>query len=110
MPHSVTAFVTDLIFATKITSTARSLGVGVRVVGSVDALAEPLAAGELALLIVDLAAAGETPLDAIRLARQAARPPHQWARGAVPVLSATRSADSNADNMICLRRLSSGPR
>ena len=75
MAQPVAVFVTDLIFSTKITSTAQSLGVGVQVVRSVERLATHLADGDLALLIVDLAVAGESPLNAIRLARQAVKPP-----------------------------------
>ena len=69
------AFVTDLIFSTKITSTAKALGVEVRVVRTADALAQRIEAGEAALVLIDLNANGDDPLEAVRVTRRAANPP-----------------------------------
>jgi DNA-binding NarL/FixJ family response regulator len=61
------AYVTDLIFATKIASTAKSMGVDVQVVrdlpstiGAVQAAASP------PLVIIDLDASGDDPLEVLR--------------------------------------------
>jgi CheY-like chemotaxis protein len=78
---NVTALVTDLIFSTKITSTAKSLDVPVKVVRSVDALAERLAAGDTALVLIDLHADGVDPIEAIAVTRRFADPPHTIAYG-----------------------------
>ena len=74
MSNSITVLVTDLIFSTKIASTARSLGVDVHVVRSVDALNERLSSQPDPHVWIDLAATGTDPIDAIRAAHTA---PHQ---------------------------------
>lgn len=65
------AYVTDLIFRTKITSTAASLGADVVVAGSAEMLQAALSAGRPRLVIVDLDAAGDV-MEAIRCARATA--------------------------------------
>ena len=75
MSQVVIAFVTDLIFSTKIASTGKSLEVPVRIVRSVDALSERLADDDVGLVLIDLNADGANPLDAIRATRQLADPP-----------------------------------
>lgn len=56
---------TDLIFATKITGTAKSLGLSYAVVRTVDALAQRLATGEVSKVILDLSVTGLDPLAAL---------------------------------------------
>ena len=71
------AYVTDLLFSTKITSTGQALGVPVGVARSVDALAAKLgevAEGDSSLVIVDLNASGD-PLEAIRRMKSLPAPP-----------------------------------
>jgi CheY-like chemotaxis protein len=68
MPGAVAAYVSDLIFGTKIASTGRSLGVDVRMVRSADALRELLEAEPASLVLIDLNAAGD-PLAAVGLTR-----------------------------------------
>jgi DNA-binding NarL/FixJ family response regulator len=59
----------DLIFSTKITGTAKSLGRPFAVARSLEQLRELLATYAGALVVIDLAASGLDPLDAIRLAK-----------------------------------------
>lgn len=70
MPPSVIAFVTDLIFATKISSTAASLGVDTAMARNLDALATKIESGA-ALALIDMDAEAD-PLRAIELCRAAA--------------------------------------
>ena len=71
--HTVVAFLHDMIFESKIGSTARSLGVGLMVVRSAGDLPGELERTRPALLIVDLASPGA--LEAIKTAAgHAARP------------------------------------
>lgn len=70
---NVVALVTDLIFATKIKSTADATGVPVSVVRSLDALRQ--AAGDTGgarLAIIDLGAAGVDTIEAIRAVKATA--------------------------------------
>jgi DNA-binding NtrC family response regulator len=60
------ALVTDLIFATKITSTAQSLGKTVKVVRSLDRLQARLAEGLDSVAIIDLDADGVDVIGAIK--------------------------------------------
>jgi DNA-binding NarL/FixJ family response regulator len=76
VPGSVTAIVTDLIFATRIRSAAEALGVGLQVIRTLDALADRLADAGNQLLMVDLNADGLDPLAAIRQAKEAAPSVH----------------------------------
>lgn len=75
---STFAYVTDLLFSTKITSTGQALGVTVTVARGVDVLFEKLSAasGDEAgtLVIVDLNASGD-PVGAIRRVKALASPP-----------------------------------
>lgn len=74
---SITAYVTDLLFSTKITSTGQALGVPVVVARSVDALVTQLnsaAGGEGKLAIIDLNASGD-PVEAIRRVKALPTPP-----------------------------------
>src|SRR6185436_10689777 len=73
MPTAI-AFVTDLIFGTKIASTARSLGIDLQIVRSANDFNARLASGA-ALAIIDLNAAGPDPLAAVRIAHEAAARP-----------------------------------
>jgi len=73
---AVFAYVTDLLFSTKITSTGQSLGAPVKVARGADGLSialdmAPAGDGGSTLVIVDLNASGD-PLEAIR--RMKARP------------------------------------
>lgn len=74
------AYVSDLIFRSKITSTAAALGVIAQVVASTDALQAALQTAAPRLLIVDLDASGD-PIAAIGLARRASDPPRIVAYG-----------------------------
>lgn len=74
---AIFAYVTDLLFSTKITSTGQALVVPVTVARSVDALAAKLcevAEGDSKLVIVDLNASGD-PLEAIRRMKSLPTPP-----------------------------------
>src|SRR5688572_28960848 len=75
MPGAIAAIVTDLIFSTKITSTASAVGSAVKIVRSLDKLADRLAARIDSLVIIDLDAESIDVLEAIRLCRAAAQPP-----------------------------------
>ncbi len=71
----IVAVVTDLIFSTKITSTAKSVGADVKVVRSLEKLDERLAAGGCKTVLVDLDADGVDVLAAIgRVCAAADRP------------------------------------
>ncbi len=76
MQHPVTAFVSDLIFATKISSTGRALDLEVGIVRTPDALAARLEAHRGGLLLIDLNAANDDPTRAVSIARGATHPPH----------------------------------
>ena len=62
------ALVTDMIFETKIRSTAESLGVTLMTVGTLDELRAALNAEDPSLVIVDLDETGCEPADAVGLA------------------------------------------
>ena len=70
MSPPVVAYLTDLIFATKLSSTGLALGVGVRIVRTPSQLWDQLRAGGVRLVLIDLTAEGD-PLDAIRRSRAA---------------------------------------
>jgi len=65
----VAVLIRDLIFETKITSTAGLLGVSVKIIRSAGELAGILDQGVVGLVIVDLNTAGPTAFEAIRLAK-----------------------------------------
>ena len=68
------AYVSDLIFATKIASTAGSIGRSVLTVHTAEAFFERATANQPELVIIDLNAAGD-PLAAVQAARKLHRPP-----------------------------------
>lgn len=74
MQRRIAVYVTDLIFSTKIMSTARSLDVAVEVVRSAAGLSDRLAGGGIDLVIIDLTADGD-PVEAVRAARRAENTP-----------------------------------
>lgn len=68
----VAVLIRDLIFETRIKSTAQSLGIGAVVVRSLAELEALLAGPGIRLLIVDLNTAGAAAFDAIRAAKKSA--------------------------------------
>ncbi len=74
--RGVLILVQDLIFATKIRSTAASLGIESTSVRTAQELSRRLAEGPLPLVIVDLGASGDEALRAIVVARERADRPH----------------------------------
>lgn len=70
----VIAVVTDLIFQTKIRSTAEALGVPLQCARNPDKLREKLVGGATRLVLIDLNADGD-PLASLAVARQASPPP-----------------------------------
>lgn len=74
MPHVVLAYVTDLIFQTKIASTARALGTELRIAGHVERLENALADNAVTTVLIDLNASGD-PLAALRAVRARQNPP-----------------------------------
>ncbi len=81
MDQTIAALVTDLIFATKIASTARSLGVEVANVRTLDQLTERLASNHDALVLIDLEAPDLDPIHAIELCKQSEQQPRTIAFG-----------------------------
>jgi DNA-binding NarL/FixJ family response regulator len=75
MPQHITAFVNDLIFSTKIMSTGQALGVPVKIARRMTTLSERLAEPGEHLLLVDLDAESENPVEVIRACKKAANPP-----------------------------------
>lgn len=75
MTRSVVALVTDLIFSTRIASTARAVGTPLKVVTSLDALRSELTSGTVSCVLLDLSADGVDPHEAVRAAKDAAVPP-----------------------------------
>lgn len=68
----VALVVRDLIFETKIKSTAQSLGISATTVRSATQLSSLLGGGNIGLIIVDLNSAGQEAFSAIQLAKAAA--------------------------------------
>lgn len=60
------AIVSDMIFATRITATAKKVGTSCRIVGNANALTETLDTGSPQIALVDMAADGALAEDAIR--------------------------------------------
>lgn len=81
MDQTIAALVTDLIFATKIASTARSLGVEVANVRTLDQLTERLSSNHDALVLIDLEAPDLDPIHAIELCKQSEHRPRTVAFG-----------------------------
>ncbi len=69
VPSMIVAFLDDLIFATKLSSTASVVGATVTIARTLAALGEQLDGGEVRLVLVDLSAGGGDPLEAIALTR-----------------------------------------
>ncbi len=72
MARRVAAVVSDLIFATKIVATARSVGVVVATVRSLEGLRGQIAAGDVGLVLVDIGSKAFDPLAAVRAAKETA--------------------------------------
>lgn len=71
MPNKFVALITDLIFATKVRSTAEAVGIEVDIVRTTTALQDGLrTAGPAACAIIDLNASGIDVAVAIRAARE----------------------------------------
>ncbi len=81
MTRAVVALVSDLIFATKIKSTAEAAGVDVQVVATLEALSERLDGRPDALVLIDLDGSGLDPVEAIALCRRRDPPPRTIAFG-----------------------------
>ena len=77
----VAALVPDLLFSTKITSTAASLGVPVKVLRSLEALSQRLGEAKVTLVLLDFDSEDIDPIEAITACRQAASPPRIVAFG-----------------------------
>lgn len=60
------AVVSDLIFATRVRSTAESLGAACQVVATTDGIATALSTGDCDLVIIDMHVSSMSPTDAIR--------------------------------------------
>ncbi len=72
VPSMIVAFLDDLIFATKLSSTATAVGTTVTIVRTLEELGGQLESAAVELVIVDLSAGRDDPLDAIAVARAAA--------------------------------------
>ena len=98
MDQTIAALVPDLIFATKIASTARSLGVEVANVRTLDQLTERLASNHDALVLIDLEAPDLDPIHAIELCKQSEHQPRTIAFGShvrTDLLGAARRAGAD---------------
>jgi CheY-like chemotaxis protein len=92
------ALVSDLIFATKIRSTAESLGLSVQVVRTPAAYQEALCAGGITQVILDLNLEGADPLEALRVALSAPQKPRVIAYlSHVQVALAEKARSTGAD-------------
>jgi len=101
---AIFAYVTDLLFSTKITSTGQALGVPVAVARGLDSVVEKVgaASGEetSALVIVDLNASGD-PVEAIRRLKALPSPPRVIAfLSHVQVELATAARNAGADEVM----------
>lgn len=97
---TVIAVVSDLIFSTKITSTASAVGAAVKVARSLERLDEHLAAGA-SLVLIDLDSDGVDPIAAIGQCKRASPPPRVV--GFVSHVNAARiaeSRDAGADQVL----------
>ncbi|MCZ6446558.1 MAG: response regulator [Planctomycetota bacterium] len=98
MDQTIAALVPDLIFATKIASTARSLGVQVANIRTLDQLTERLSSNHDALVLIDLEAADLDPIHAIELCKQSEHQPRTIAFGShvrTDLLGAARRAGAD---------------
>ncbi len=69
VPSMIVAFLDDLIFATKLSATATAVGTTVTIVRTLEELGGELDSAAVELVIVDLSAGRDDPLEAIALAR-----------------------------------------
>lgn len=98
---NVIAVLSDLIFETKIRSTAQSLGVALSVVRSPDSLPGELDRVRPGLVIVDLNAAGWNPIEAVAAAKSHASRP--WVVAYVSHVDADvarRGQEAGADEVL----------
>lgn len=98
MDQTIAALVPDLIFATKIASTARSLGVQVANIRTLDQLTERLSSNHDALVLIDLEAPDLDPIHAIELCKQSEHQPRTIAFGShvrTDLLGAARRAGAD---------------
>ena len=72
---TVLAIIPDLIFSTKVFSTAKDLGVSIQGARTLEVVAQRLTDPELRLVLIDLGASTLDPLAAIRLIRETPKPP-----------------------------------
>lgn len=94
------AWITDLIFETKIRSTAQSLGAALTTVRSIASLTAELDRSPPTLVIVDLNAAGD-PIEAVTLAKAHASHPRVVAYVShVDVDLARRAQSAGADEVM----------
>ncbi len=115
-PTSVVVCINDLIFETKIRSTAQTMGLSVRTVRTPSQMATELAQGEPQTVIIDLNTAGGDASGAIRAAKAAPQPPRVIAFFSHVDAELARAAkDASADEVMPrsrfhneLRRLLSG--
>ena len=92
---------TDLIFSTKITGTAKSLGVPFAVVRTLEKLREQLAAHPIATFIVDLNADRVNAIEAVRVAKAHAPSPRVVAfLSHVQVELAQEAGNAGADEVL----------
>ncbi len=69
VPSMIVAFLDDLIFATKLSATATAVGTTVTIVRTLEELGGQLDSAAVELVMVDLSAGCDDPLEAIALAR-----------------------------------------
>ncbi len=72
VPSMIVAFLDDLIFATKLSATATAVGTTMTIVRTLEELSGQLDSAAVELVMVDLSAGRDDPLEAIALARAAA--------------------------------------
>jgi CheY-like chemotaxis protein len=97
-PGCLIAAINDLIFATRVTSTARALGVELTLVTNTPALADAIEALQPRLVIIDLNSLGAEALAAVRLADERTPRPFVLAYCAhvdVELASEARAAGAN---------------
>lgn len=71
MPSMIVAFLDDLIFTTKLCTTATAVGTTVTIARTLEELGGQLDSAAVGLVMVDLSAGRDDPLEAIALARAA---------------------------------------
>lgn len=76
MPKPIIALVTDLIFSTKISSTARAIGGELHMVRTIGDFSARLSENPDALVIVDMDAEAVDVIEAIQATRRYPHPPH----------------------------------